>query len=186
MSLRDDIKLALRLLNRPLSPDTKPTEREARAAARRVTHAITDLLFKIDDDIRGQDAIPDDRPGVSPTIDEILNELAFLGTFLIELGFNFDPTFRPKNLNRIYTRKVDFSDATQGSGRTRAAQARHFAIALRVRELRKAGAKAPVRTTAEEFNTVSSDVSRICADPDIKGHLDFEDTIDWEIDPNAI
>jgi len=151
MPLRDDIELARRLLREPLSPNTKPTEREARAAARRVLHTIPDLLLKIDNDLR---------------------------MFLIDLGFVIDPAFRPRVLRRHHTRKVDFSDATPGSGRTRTANAKHLAIARRVRELRKAGAKAPVSTTAKEFGKVNSVVSRICADPGIKEYLAFLDERD--------
>jgi hypothetical protein len=40
VSLDDDVKLAWLLLDRPLSPHTKPTEKEARAALRRVLEAV--------------------------------------------------------------------------------------------------------------------------------------------------
>ena len=168
MSLRNDAQLARLLLSKPLSP---ANEKAARAAAGRVLGAITHLLFKMDNDLRGEDFIPDDIKGLD--LAEILGELALLSVFLADLGFNIEPTSRPKG----YTRKINFTDATQGSARTRAGNARHLAIALRVRELRKAKTKGAVRITAEEFNTVSSDVSRICNDPNIKEYLDFEETL---------
>jgi hypothetical protein len=58
MSFRDDIEVAHLLLNTPLS---SPDEKEARAAAARVLSAVADLIFKIDNDIKGEDFIRDDR-----------------------------------------------------------------------------------------------------------------------------
>jgi hypothetical protein len=121
-----------------------------------VLHAVSGLLFEINDTLLAKDFI---NPG-------ILFEVA---VFLTELGFIIGPP--PKNPSRILTRKIDFSDATQGSAATRAVRPKHLAIARRVHELQKAGAKAPVRTTADEFNMESSAVSRICADPYITNYL---------------
>jgi hypothetical protein len=158
MSLRDDIEVALRLFEEPLSSATKPTENEAKAAASRVVHAITDLILKIKDDITN------DVPILSEGLDEILTELPGLSVFLIALSFGFTPGYK----NKVYTRKINFTDATQGSTRTRAARARHWAIAERVYLLRKAGEKGAVRKVARENDMDPSEVSRICADPDIK------------------
>jgi hypothetical protein len=104
-----------------------------------------------------------------------MSELPLLGLFLANLGWTIDTTSRPKE---VCTRKINFKDTTQGSARTRAAGDRRYAIARRVRELRKVKTKGAVRITAEEFDTVPSDVSRICRDPNIKAYLDFKETLD--------
>jgi hypothetical protein len=165
MSLRDDIDLARDLLHKPLSPHTEPSEKEARAAAYRVLHALEKLLFKIDNDPRGANL----------TDDSLARPLAM---FLVDLKFAIDPASRTKDRLRHHTRKVNFSDATTRSGQTRAANQKHLDIARRVRELRKAGAKAPVLTTANEFKVGRETVSRICADPDLKEYLDRLDARD--------
>jgi hypothetical protein len=91
--LRGDIELAKQLLREPLSPDTKPTEREAKAAARKVLHAVSELFFKINS------ALPDEE--VFKNGSPLLVELAL---FLTELGFMIGPP--PKNpRSRAHTPK---------------------------------------------------------------------------------
>jgi hypothetical protein len=146
--------VALRLLEEKLSPDTKPTEKEARVALRKVLWGVTELLFEIDKDMRKDSKDGDEWPSPLPEFGLVLTQLA------LAIDPAFDPKGRLAGFSR--TRKINFGNSTQGSATTRAAHARRLDIAFRVRELRDAGAKAPVRQTADEFHTVSTDVSRIC------------------------
>jgi hypothetical protein len=143
MSLKD----AWQLFTEPLSSKTKPTEKEARAAAREVFFDIADLLLKIDDHQELRKIL---------TGDTNTRHLLILGLFLKDVARVIDQ--QPGA-----TLKIKFTNTTQGSGRTRTAQAKHIAIARRVKELREAGAKAPVSQTAKEFKMASESVSKISA-----------------------
>lgn len=151
MSLRDDIQLAQPLLKEPLSAATKPTEKEARAAARRVLEAV------------------------SRSIREEQGELFDAGVtvFLDRLAKALDPASVPGTEKQFYTRKADFEDASQGAGRTRAALHRRLQIAIEVHLLKNTGkkGKGAVSLVAKKYDMDSSQVSKICAAPGIKQEI---------------
>jgi hypothetical protein len=141
MSLHDDVQLAQRLLDEPLS---KPTEKEARAAARRVLEAV------------GKD--------LSASWDQSNLTTAGIITFLRCLSKAIDPDSVPKVARRIHTRAIDFRDVTKA---TRAAFPRQLDIAIQVYLLNKTG-KNGTSLVAKKYNMDSSEISRICTAPDIK------------------
>jgi hypothetical protein len=144
MSLHDDVQLAQRLLDEPLS---KPTEKEARAAARRVLEAV--------------------RKDLSASWDESNLTTAGMITFLRCLAKAIDPDSVPKVARRIHTRAIDFRDVTQSTKATRAAFPQQLDVAIQVYLLNKTGKKG-TSLVAKKYNIDSSEISRICAAPDIK------------------
>ncbi len=169
MSLKDDIEVAQRLFSSRLSNKTKPTEREALTAAARLLEYTAFTLFE------GSKLVEDGKLNKIKELFEVegvpYHRAAEIPWFLHCLAYAFDPPSVPESDQSIHTRKINFSDASQGAAKMRAAYPRHFIIAFRVYELRKAGEKAPVRKAAEEFNINSEEVSRICARPDIKQNM---------------
>jgi hypothetical protein len=147
--LRGYIELAQRLLNESLSRDTKPTEKEARAAARRVLETIAREYYA-----RDQHSWP------LPTI----------STFLFSLANAIDPASVPKAL-KSWTRQIKFKDVSTGAKRTRAAFQKHFNIAREVLLLKEEG-KPGVSLVAKKYNMDSSQISRICTQPHIKSTVD--------------
>jgi hypothetical protein len=150
--LRGDIELAQRLLDEPLSWTTKPTEKEARAAARKVLETIA----------REYDAW-DERSRTIPT----------MSIFLVSLAKAIDPASVPKTARRAYgTRKVYFRDASQGTKAARAAFQKHFNIAREVLVLNERG-KPGTNLVAKKYGMADSAVSRICTQPHVKGAVEL-------------
>ena len=145
MSLHDDIYLALRLLHEPLSSNTKPTEKEARAAARRVLEAVDKDYLSA-----GQDYIT-----------------AGKRIFLHSLKNAIDPGSVPKTQRRIYSRAVDFRDATQGVKKARAVFSKDLDIAAEV-YLRNKANQNGTSLVAKKYDKDMSEISVICAKPDVK------------------
>ena len=141
MSLDDDIELAQQLLLERLSSDTKPTEKEARAAARRVLQAVNKVLH-----VSGQK-----------------NGLQY---FIFCLASVLDPASIPEIARRAYTRKVEFTDTNTRAGRDDLRK--HIEIAMLVRGLRARGTKNAVGVAAKKYGKTERQVFRICAEPDVK------------------
>jgi hypothetical protein len=138
-----DLDLAQQLLERRLTTDTKPTEREARSAARRVLKAI---------------------PNCTPST---LNKMLI---FLLSLADALDPDGVSKKRASASTRKIRFKNFSQGVESARAALSEHVDIALRVQQLRKAGAstRAAVSDVAEKHELSNRQVVRICKAPNVR------------------
>jgi hypothetical protein len=137
------------LLERALSSNTKPTEEEARAAARKMLEAVQGLLKeKCRDNPRTLDMI----------------------CFLHSLANVLDPTSVPKTEKRYFALKAVFKYANQGAKKAKHALARHVNIAIEVYLLNKRG-KAGTSLVAKKLNMDSSEISRICAAPDVKEEL---------------
>jgi hypothetical protein len=149
--LHSDIELAQRLLDEPLSWTTKPTEKEARAAARKVLETIAREYYA-----------RDQRSLTIPT----------MSIFLVSLAKAIDPSSVTKGERHIYSRAVNFTDASQGVKAARASWQKHFDIAREVFLLNEAG-KPGVSLVAEKYNMDSSQISRICARPDLKGSVEL-------------
>jgi len=149
--LRGDIELAQRLLDEPLSWTTKPTEKEARAAARKVLETIA----------REYQA-RDEHSLTIPT----------MSIFLVSLANAIDPAFVPEAAKGWCTRQIKFKDVSTGAKRTRTAFEKHFNIAREVFLLNKQR-KPGTSLVAKKYGMADSAVSRICAQPHVKGAVEL-------------
>jgi hypothetical protein len=155
--LRGDIELAQRLLGETLSSDTKPTEKEARAAARKVLETIAREYYARDQHSRTH---PNRPYTFLPTI----------STFLFTLANAIDPASMPEAA-KTWTQQIKFKDVSTGAKRTRAAFRKHFNIAREVFWLNEQG-KPGVSLVAKKYNMDSSQISRICTQPHVKGAVE--------------
>jgi len=146
MSLTDDITLAQQLLDEPLSSDSRPTEKEAQAAARRVLEAVVKDLLHAD-----------------------CGNLTTAGiiVFLLSLANALDPDGIEEIARSVYTRKIVLVDTSKGIEKTRATLGKYFGTAAEVYLLTKAG-QPGTHIVADRENMDSSEISRICTRADVK------------------
>jgi hypothetical protein len=96
-----------------------------------------------------------------------------MGIFLASLAKAIDPASVPKMARHAYgTRKIYFRDVSTGAKRTRAAFLKHFNIAREVLLLNEAG-KPGTSLVAKKYDMDSSQVSRICTQPHVKGAVEL-------------
>jgi hypothetical protein len=143
---RDGLTQRARLLfYEELSPDTKPTETQARAAALGVLGMI-------------QGELPDaDEPAVKE-----------LKLFLLELAYAICPWVKSEALNLIHTRRVDFIYTDTGTKSASAAFNKRLDVAREVHLLTKAGQYGVKIVADREHRGVQTQTSRDCNKPEVK------------------
>jgi hypothetical protein len=143
-ALRLAIKIARLLFREELSSDTQPTEKQAREAAFFVLLAIHQHGFDDND----------------PTTKD-------LKIFLLDLAYAIYPDALPKLAKRTHTRRIDFINRTTGAKKAGAVFVKYLGIATEVYLLTKVG-QPGTRIIADRENMDSSEITRICKQPDIK------------------